>query len=109
MGRSAIVVAISLVCAAGPAAAGLVVKTRTPQATRNYWIVRDMDLAREQRENPRASLTQIVVQFRRRPINGIPLPTKPNVGYTLFPECGGVLKPQGVPADGGQPTVWVDC
>ena len=111
MDRRAILVAaaLAMLFPEGAACAGLVVKTRTPRATQNFWIVRDMDLQREQRENPRARLEDIIRQFRRRPINGLPLPTKPNVGYTVYPECSGRMKLQGVPADGGQPSVWVDC
>lgn len=102
-------IGLSVLIPQGALRAGIVVKTHYPVTTRNYWIVRNEDLRRLLALTPNATVESVVLKFGRRPINGLPLPTKANVRYTVYPECRGRMDPDGELADGGQPSVWVDC
>lgn len=93
---------------AGSTSAGVTIRTHRPDITFNYWIARNEDLRRLM-ARPGANLRNVLELFGKRPINSLPLSTKPNVGYTVFPECRGRPKQPGVLADGGQREAWVDC
>ena len=98
------------------ASAGVIVKTTTPERTKNFWIVKPQDLQRQlaitypnQPNITDAQLRIVLERFGQWPINDLPLPTKANVQYLVFAQCNGLPRRPPARAVGHQPSVTVSC